>query len=192
LSNTGTMRKGGNRSFACQTDEQELSMTRQIDEETQTEVDEKDVESESDSVFSSVDDKSTETETVETSEKAVNTRSRSLHHSVQSSSSMDAGEGQNGYQDAPSSPSAQRRHRRRRERTRQEVSAPMTATVTNAEPQPQVSISRAPVLSYSSSIDDTYCMPSDGGTSTTGQYQYKAFSQFGRDHDDIPVDFEFN
>lgn len=197
LSVPGTTRKGDSRSFACQTDKEEPPpKPRQIDEETQTEAEEKETESESDSVFSNVDDKSTETESVETSEKAVNTRSRSLHHSVQSTSSVDMGdktESQNGYQDAPSSPVTQRRQRRRRERSRQEVSAaPVTETVANVEPQPQVAISRAPVLSYSSSIDETYYSPpSDGGT-TVATGQYKTFSQFGRQNHDICVqDFEF-
>lgn len=195
LSVPGTSRRGDNRSFAVQTDkENPPPKPRQVDEETQTDVEEKDPESESDSVFSNVDDKSTETETVVTSEKAVNTRSRSLHHSVQSSSSVDMGgtESQNGYQDAPSSPVGQRRQRRRRERSRQEVSAPMTATVANNEPQPQIAISRAPVLSYSSSIDENYYSPPTDGGTTVSTGQYKTFSQYGRSNHDITVqDFEF-
>ncbi|XP_060572078.1 E3 ubiquitin-protein ligase TRIM56-like isoform X4 [Ruditapes philippinarum] len=183
LSMPGTMRKGGMRSACVQTEKEEpLPKTKQIDEETQTEAEQKEKDDEgseeSDSVFSNVDDKSTETEAVETSEKGVNTRSRSLVHSVQSSSSQDnPSEGQNGFQDAPSSPVGQRRHRRRRERSRQEVSAPMTATITNVEPQAPP-VSRAPVLSYSSSIDDNYMSPTDGGTSVTPG-QYKSYSQFG-------------
>ena len=191
--NPSTPKKGTIRHFAIQTNTEEIApKARQIDEETQTEVGEKDTESESDSVFSNVDDKSTETETVETSEKAVNTRSRSLHHSVQSTSSVDTGETQNGYQDAPSSPAGQRRQRRRRERSRQEVSAPMNATVANIEPQPQVAISRAPVLSYSSSIDDNYYSPPTDGGTTVSTGHYKSFSQYGRHNDDISYqDFEF-
>ncbi|KAL4223956.1 interferon-beta production [Mactra antiquata] len=189
LSNPGTMRKGGMRSACVQTEKEEPPPKPQQNEEgTQTEVEEKEesASEESDSVFSNVDDKSTETETVATSEKGVNTRSRSLVHSVQSSSSVDnPPEGQNGYQESPSSPVAQRRHRRRRERARQEVSAPMTATITNVEPQaPAPQVSRAPALSYSSSIDDNYFSP-DGGNTPVTTGQYKSYSQFGQQHADF-------
>lgn len=187
LSMPGTMRKGGMRSACVQTEKEEPPpKARQIDQVTQTEAEEKDEEGseESDSVFSNVDDKSTETETIETSEKGVNTRSRSLVHSVQSNSSQDnPTEGQNGYQDAPSSPVAQRRHRRRRERSRQEVSTPHTATITNVEPQAPA-VSRGPVLSYSSSIDENYNSPSDGGSTVTPG-QYKSYSQFGPQNPDF-------
>lgn len=189
LSMPGTMRKGGMRSASVQTEKEDAPpKTRQIDQVTQTESDDKEEEGseESDSVFSNVDDKSTETEVVVTSEKGVNTRSRSLVHSVQSSGSQDTpAEGQNGFQEAPPSPVAQRRHRRRRDRAKQEVSTPMTATITNVEPQAPA-VSRAPVLSYSSSIDDNYYSPTDGGGGTTvTPGQYKSYSQFGQQSADF-------
>lgn len=134
LSMPGTMRKGGMRSACVQTEkEPPPPKPKLVDENTQTEEEEKEKEKEkeeehseeSDNVFSNVDDKSTATEIIETSEKGVNTRSRSLVHSTQSSGSADnPSEGQNGYQQdgSPTSPVTQRRHRRRRERSRQEKS----------------------------------------------------------------------
>lgn len=205
LSMPGTMRKGNNRSACVQTDKEEPPPKPKVtDEETQTDVQEKEKEeenSETDSVFSNVDDKSTETEVVATSEKAVNTRSRSLaHHSMASTSSVDtqgdATENQNGYQDAQSSsPGPQRRHRRRRERTRQEVptATPQPATsavsaptnVNNEPAEPTARTARTPNLSYSSSIDDNYYSP-DGGISTTVHSgPYKQFSQFSQEHSDV-------
>jgi len=68
----------------------------------------------------------------------------------------------------------------------------MNATVANIEPQPQVAISRAPVLSYSSSIDDNYYSPPTDGGTTVSTGHYKSFSQYGRHNDDISYqDFEF-
>ncbi|XP_052219528.1 E3 ubiquitin-protein ligase TRIM56-like isoform X3 [Dreissena polymorpha] len=180
LSMPGTMRKGHQRSACVQTDKEEPPpKPRRIDQQIQTEVEEKEEESEAESVFSNHEEKSTETELVETSEKGVNTRSRSLVHSVQSSSSAEnTVDGQNGVQESPTSPQEHRRHRRRRERSRNEVSGPMTATITNVVPQ--VPSSRAPVLSYSSSIDDNYYSP-DGGNSNNTTGQYKSFSAYPLD-----------
>ncbi|XP_052799969.1 tripartite motif-containing protein 45-like isoform X2 [Mya arenaria] len=178
LSMPGTMRKGNSRSASVQTEKEEPPpKPKQVEKYIQTEIEEKKEESDSDSVFSSHEEKSTETEAVETVEKGVNTRSRSLQHSVQSSSSVDTTEGQNGYQDAPSSPSQQRRHRRRRERSRQEVSGPMTATITNVEPQ--VPISRGPALSYSSSIDDNTYSPDGDKSKPPERATTLAYFSFG-------------
>ena len=182
ISNPGTMRKGNSRSACVQTDKEEPPpKPRMIDEQLQTEPEEKE-ESESDSVFSNTDDKYTETEFIETVEKGVNTRSRSLVHQLSSTSSRDdpsverpidrPAESQNGYQeayqDAPSSP-VQRRHRRRRERRERptEVSVrPTTTTYVNSPASPTETRS-GPILSYSSSIDDP-----DGGS----QHQYISYS----------------
>ena len=182
ISNPGTMRKGNSRSACVQTDKEEPPpKPRMIDEQNQTEVEEKEetADSESDSVFSNVDDKSTETEIVETVEKGVNTRSRSLAHQLSSTSSRDEPtterpESQNGYQetyqDAPSSPVQARRHRRRRERRERPTEVSVRPTTTTFVASSSNEERGGPILSYSSSIDDP-----DGGSSSS--HQYISYSQ---------------
>ena len=176
ISNPGTMRMGNTRSACVQTDKEEPPpKPRMIDEQLQTDHEEKE-ESESDSVFSNTDDKYTETEYIETVEKGVNTRSRSLVHQLSSTSSRDEtsierpAESQNGYQesyqDAPSSP-VQRRHRRRRERRERPTEVSVRPTTFVNSPSSPTETHSGPILSYSSSIDDP-----DGGTS----HQYISYS----------------
>lgn len=102
-----------------------------------------------------MEDKGTEMEHKETVEKAVNTRSRSLIVTHQ----LKPGEELNNENERSASPSG-RRHRRRRERSKNEVSP---KPPNNAYQATLTMTSRAaPVLTYSSSIDENYYSPEGG------------------------------
>ena len=110
------------------------------------------------SSINNVDSKYTETENVETLEKGVNTRSRSLQ-SLTSQLSRTQSEDVTGTD--PTNPDVtgqeQRRHRRRRERQRLEASS--SRPTANSTMLVMPNVRGGPILSYSSSIDEPFYTP---------------------------------
>lgn len=116
-------------------------------------------------ITNTVDDKSISTDKVETEEKAVNTRSRSLQsltYQLQRNSKEGSPENNNGDTTTPQTPPEptsspvinRRHHRRRRERPRAvEVGVRPTTYSTACVISP---VGGGPVLTYSSSIDESF------------------------------------
>ncbi|KAK3589153.1 hypothetical protein CHS0354_017121 [Potamilus streckersoni] len=159
VSTASSWREGSNRTTYSQTDETLASQkSGMIDGSTQT------VEEEADNNNNvSSDDKSTETEIVETQEKAVNTRSRSLSSLTHQLQSTARDESMNNENNEQNSSQTVRRHRRRRERPKpiEVTSRPTTSNL------PGTTYAVSPYLSYSSSIDENYYSPDSQSSNTT-------------------------